>query len=141
MKKEITTKSESETFKWAEKIGQQSKKGDVYALYGEIGTGKTIIAKGIARGMGIKEEITSPTFLLLEVYSNKIPLYHFDLYRINNHIEFNELCFEEHWNGEGISIIEWAEKAGDRLPDNSTRIKIEWIKKNQRRIIIEYTGV
>ena len=138
MKKEIITNIEEETFKWAEELGKQSQMSDIYALYGELGTGKTIIAKGIAKGMGINEIITSPSFVLLEIYPNDIPLYHFDLYRIKNDAELDGLCFEEYWEGKGLSVIEWAERAENRLPPKTIKINIEWINNNKRRIVIEY---
>ncbi|MDY6933052.1 MAG: tRNA (adenosine(37)-N6)-threonylcarbamoyltransferase complex ATPase subunit type 1 TsaE [Spirochaetota bacterium] len=138
MKREIITYSEEETLLWAEGIGRNAKRGDIYALYGEIGTGKTITTKGIARGLGIDEDITSPSFILLEIYNNEIPLYHFDLYRIENDVEFDMLSFEEYWEGRGVSVIEWAERAENRLPYTAIKICIEWIKHNIRRIIIEY---
>lgn len=138
MKREFITNSEEETLRWAEELGATTKKGSIYALYGELGSGKTIIAKGIAKGHGIEEPITSPTFILLEIYPYKIPFYHFDLYRINSEAEFDRLMFEEFWYGDGVSVIEWAEKVDNRLPKSSVRIKIEWISNFGRRIVIEY---
>ncbi len=138
MKDEFISNSEFETLKWAEELGKGAKRGTLFALSGELGTGKTIIAKGIAKGMGIQDDITSPTFLLLEVYDYDIPLYHFDLYRIDNKREFDHLNFDDYWYGNGISIIEWAEKAQDLLPDDSIRLKIEWLDENKRRIILEH---
>ena len=138
MIEEIISESPEETFKWAETLGRYAKTGNIYALSGELGSGKTIIAKGIAKGMGIDEEITSPTFLFVEIYDNVIPLYHFDLYRINNNSELNELNFEEYWEGSGVSVIEWAEKASGRLPENIIKINVNWEGENKRRISIEY---
>ena len=138
MKKIIITNSVEETLQWGEELGKSSIIGDVFALNGELGVGKTVVAKGIAKGLGINEDITSPSFVLLEIYPNKLPLYHFDLYRIDSEIEFDRLNFEEYWNGDGISVIEWAEKADIRLPENSIKIKIEWLDSDKRRIEIEY---
>ncbi|MDY6967938.1 MAG: tRNA (adenosine(37)-N6)-threonylcarbamoyltransferase complex ATPase subunit type 1 TsaE [Spirochaetota bacterium] len=138
MKKIIITNSVEETLQWGEELGKSSIMGDVFALNGELGVGKTVVAKGIAKGLGINEEITSPSFVLLEIYPNKLPLYHFDLYRIDSEIEFDRLNFEEYWRGDGISVIEWAEKADIRLPENSIKIKIEWLDSDKRRIEIEY---
>ena len=139
MKNEVLTNSEEETFRWAKKLGTSARRGSVFALYGDLGAGKTIIAKGIAKGLGIEEDITSPTFILLEIYPNDIPLYHFDLYRIENVDELESLNFEEYWEGEGVSVIEWAERADAILPQNTVRINIEWISSNARRIVIEFT--
>ena len=138
MKKIIITNSVEETLQWGEELGKSSIIGDVFALNGELGVGKTVVAKGIAKGLGINEDITSPSFVLLEIYPNKLPLYHFDLYRIDSEIEFDRLNFEEYWRGDGISVIEWAEKADIRLPENSIKIKIEWLDSDKRRIEIEY---
>jgi tRNA threonylcarbamoyladenosine biosynthesis protein TsaE len=138
MKKEFITNSSEETFTWAVKLGQQARKGDFFALTGDLGTGKTIIAKGIAQGLGIREEITSPTFNLLEIYENKIPFYHFDLYRLNNTQELDQLFFEEYWEGEGVSVVEWAEKAEDRLPERKIKIFLNYLSELERRLVIEY---
>jgi tRNA threonylcarbamoyladenosine biosynthesis protein TsaE len=138
MIKEIITHSEKETFDLAEKLGAGATRGAVFALYGELGTGKTIIAKGIAKGLGITDDITSPTFLMEEIYEAQIPLYHFDLYRMNSPDELDELDFEESWDGEGVSVIEWAERAESRLPANAIKIKLDWISETERRILIEY---
>ncbi|MBN2402421.1 MAG: tRNA (adenosine(37)-N6)-threonylcarbamoyltransferase complex ATPase subunit type 1 TsaE [Spirochaetes bacterium] len=140
MKKEIITRSEQETFNWAFDLGASAEQGSVFALSGDLGTGKTIIAKGIAKGLGIDDEITSPTFLMMEIYEGRFQLYHFDLYRIDNLEELDELNFEEYWFGDGVSVIEWAEKAGSRIPDNITKIALEWAGDTERRIRIEYPG-
>ncbi|MFH0975669.1 MAG: tRNA (adenosine(37)-N6)-threonylcarbamoyltransferase complex ATPase subunit type 1 TsaE [Spirochaetota bacterium] len=140
MREEIITHSEQETFDWAMRLGMSAGTGSVFALCGELGTGKTIIAKGIAKGLGIDEDITSPTFLMMEVYEGKLKLYHFDLYRIDDAEELNELNFEEYWDGDGVSVIEWAEKAAEKIPANAIKIKLEWISGAERRINIEYPG-
>lgn len=141
MRKEIITHSEQETRAWAQQLGSAAEKGSVFLLHGELGTGKTIIAKGIALGLGIHEEITSPTFLMLEIYEGgSLPLYHFDLYRMNDPGELDELGFEEYWESEGISVIEWPEKAGSRIPLKAVKIHIQWQGENERRIAIEYPG-
>jgi tRNA threonylcarbamoyladenosine biosynthesis protein TsaE len=138
MKTEIITRSEQETFDWAKELGSSAEQGSVFALCGELGTGKTIIAKGFAKGLGIDEDITSPTFLMMEMYNGRLPLYHFDLYRIDNVEELDELNFEEYWFGDGVSVIEWAEKAGRRVPANAVKITLEWVSNTKRRICIEY---
>jgi tRNA threonylcarbamoyladenosine biosynthesis protein TsaE len=140
MKMEIITRSEKETFDWAKELGVSAKKGSIFALYGELGTGKTIIAKGIAKGLGISDDVTSPTFLMMEIYKGKMQLYHFDLYRIDNVEKLDELNFEEYWSGNGVSVIEWAEKAEHRIPADSVRINLEWISDTERRISVEYPG-
>jgi len=138
MKEEIITHSEEETLLFARELGKKSKKGDVFALTGDLGAGKTIIAKGIAGGINVVDDITSPTFTIMEAYDGDLPFYHFDLYRIESEEELDLLYFEEYWEGDGISVIEWAEKAGDRLPDNTTTLTLEYLDENSRRITIEY---
>jgi tRNA threonylcarbamoyladenosine biosynthesis protein TsaE len=138
MLKEYITTSEAETIRIGESLGKSAEKGDVFAIYGELGSGKTIIAKGIAKGLDISEDVTSPTFMLLEIYYGNIPFYHFDLYRIENDSEFDQLCFEEYWEGNGVSVIEWADRAESRLPDIVIKIAIEYINETKRKITIEY---
>ena len=132
------TSSQEETFDVGYELGKKAKKGDIFGLIGDLGTGKTILAKGIAKGLGINEEITSPTFTLLEVYEAGIPLYHFDLYRISDDSELENLFFEEYWYGDGVSVIEWAERAMKRLPNDIFIIKLEYTGKNRRKITIEH---
>ena len=132
------TSSQEETFDVGYELGKKAKKGDIFGLIGDLGTGKTILAKGIAKGLGINEEITSPTFTLLEVYEAAIPLYHFDLYRISDDSELDNLFFEEYWYGDGVSVIEWAERAMKRLPNDIFIIRLEYTGKNRRKITIEH---
>jgi len=132
------TQSQEETFAIGVELGKMAKPGDIFALIGDLGTGKTFLAKGIAKGLGIDEEITSPTFTLLEVYESYIPLYHFDLYRISNNAELENLFFEEYWFGDGVSVIEWADRAVKRLPEDIYIITLEYIDNNRRKITVEY---
>ncbi|MBN1531640.1 MAG: tRNA (adenosine(37)-N6)-threonylcarbamoyltransferase complex ATPase subunit type 1 TsaE [Spirochaetes bacterium] len=138
MARELITGSPEETAAMAQELGRGAGPGDVFALIGELGTGKTVIAKGIALGMGIRDDITSPTFTILEVYENPLPLYHFDLYRIDRPGELDGLGFDELWYGDGVSVIEWADRAGDRLPADSIRIHLSYAGEEGRRIVIEY---
>ncbi len=140
MKDERVTRSPEETLALAEDLGRHAAPGDLFALTGDLGTGKTVIAKGIARGLGVAEEVTSPTFTLLEIYPGRLPFYHFDLYRIENDGEFDNLFFEEYWEGDGVSVIEWAERAGNRLPAGHTRITLSYIDDHTRRITVERIG-
>ena len=138
MKKIYTTESVADTERLGTEIGRTAKPGDVIAICGELGTGKTALTRGIARGLGITEDITSPTFSLMEMHEGDRTLYHFDLYRIEDDSEFNNLCFEEYWENNGVSVIEWAERALSRLPEEKISINIEYIDPNRRRITIEY---
>jgi len=133
----LTTSPEM-TSQIAFELGSEAGAGDCYALIGDLGSGKTLFAKAFAKGMGIKEEITSPTFTLLEEYEGSIPFYHFDLYRIAEASELDALFFEEYWEGDGVSLIEWADKAGNRLPPDAVRICFEYVDAMSRRMTIEY---
>ena len=135
---EIISDSPDFTIEVGRALGMGARAGAVFALFGDLGTGKTIIAKGIALGLGIADEITSPTFTMLEIYENTPPLYHFDLYRIDRTEEFGMLGFEEYWYGDGVSVIEWAERAGDLLPPGAVKIQLFHLDENRRRIIIEH---
>jgi tRNA threonylcarbamoyladenosine biosynthesis protein TsaE len=139
MRKEFISESEDDTIVFGIKLGENARPGDVFALSGDLGCGKTVLAKGIALGMGIKDEITSPTFALLEIYESEPELYHFDLYRIETPHELDQLFFEEYWEGEGISIVEWAERAGKRLPRETIHITLTYINESRRSILIEQT--
>lgn len=140
MKKTFTSNSAEETFNFAAGLAKEINKGAVIALNGDLGSGKTIFTKGLAAGLGIRDDITSPTFSLMEVHEGEIDLYHFDLYRIEKADEFTNLRFEEYWEGDGISVIEWPEKAGNLLPERRIDVFIEYIDENRRKLTIEYTG-
>lgn len=140
MKKKITSNSPDETFSFAAELAGEVGIPAVIALYGDLGAGKTVFTKGIAHGLGIEEDITSPTFSLMESYEGDKPLYHFDLYRIEDQREFDHLRFEEYWEGDGVSVIEWPEKAGDTLPEHRINVYIAYIDENRREITVEYTG-
>ena len=138
MKKTIISNSSDETFSFAGELGKNLQKKSIVALYGNLGAGKTIFAKGLAAGLGIVDDITSPTFSLLEVYEGDLSLYNFDLYRIDGQDEFLNLSFEEYWEGDGVSVIEWPEIAENLLPKKRINVHIEYIDENIRRITVEY---
>ena len=113
-------------------------KGDIIAMQGTLAAGKTTITKGIARALGIKEEITSPTFCLISEYEGKIPLYHMDVYRLEGGDDFINLGVEDLIYGNGVSLIEWSEKVMDELPKKTIILKIEPIEgTNERNISLE----
>jgi len=136
----IISRSENESLSLGMELGKSARPGTVYALCGDLGSGKTVLARGIARGLGITDDITSPTFTLLEIYEGAPPLYHFDLYRIERAAEFVELGFEEYWEGEGVSVIEWAERAAGMLPESTIHIYLEYHNEHERKIRVEYPG-
>lgn len=133
----LQSKSEAETKEIGRRLGAKLKAGDVVCLYGELGSGKTIMAKGIASAVGIDErDITSPSFTIISEYEGAVPFYHIDLYRIG-HERVVDLGLEEYLSGEGISVIEWAEKAENELPDKSIKIHLSYTGDNSREIDIE----
>ncbi|MCI5569105.1 MAG: tRNA (adenosine(37)-N6)-threonylcarbamoyltransferase complex ATPase subunit type 1 TsaE [Lachnospiraceae bacterium] len=123
----ISTNDPEETFKTGEKLGRSARPGQVITLSGDLGTGKTVFAKGFAAGLGIEEPITSPTFTILQEYtSGRIPLYHFDVYRVSDPEEMYEVGFDDYICGNGVCLIEWAELIEDILPKD--RISVSIIK-------------
>ncbi len=118
--------SPEETFSLGERMGKSIEKGSIIALSGDLGTGKTVFTKGLAAGLGIKREITSPTFNILKIYrEGRLPLYHFDVYRIGDISEMDEIGFEDCFYGEGVSLVEWAELIDALLPESCIRVKIK----------------
>ena len=115
----IITNSEQETIKLGEQLGRHLKKGDVLGLIGELGSGKTTLVKGIASGLGVKEKdnVSSPSFVLIKEYKGRVPLYHFDLYRLDKIKDVGYLGLEEYLFDDGVCVIEWAEKMKMLLPD------------------------
>lgn len=133
----VRTKSGAETLEAGERFSQTLKPGDVVALDGDLGAGKTVFAQGIAKGLGITDVIVSPTFTILREYDGVPPLYHFDVYRIGDPDELFEIGFSEYLDGDGICVIEWAEKVPELLPAHTIRVRIEKTGNNTREIIIK----
>ena len=119
------TFSEEETFALGEKIGKEAKAGQVYTLLGDLGVGKTVFTQGVAKGLGITEAICSPTFTIVQVYEEgRMPFYHFDVYRIGELEEMEEIGYEDYFYGEGISFVEWANLIEELIPDDRIQITI-----------------
>jgi tRNA threonylcarbamoyladenosine biosynthesis protein TsaE len=119
------TKSGEETQSCGYKLGSLLKPGDVVVLEGGLGAGKTVFTGGIAKALGIKGYITSPTFTIVNEYSGSLPLYHFDAYRIDDPDEMFEIGFEEYLEAGGVVVVEWAERIKELIPDNNIYVKIE----------------
>lgn len=127
----LHSESSEQTIEIGRKIGSMLKKGDVIALQGTLAAGKTTITKGIAQSLNITETITSPTFCLISEYEGKMPLYHFDVYRLEGGEDFINLGAEDMLYGQGVCIIEWSEKIMNELPKDTIIIKLETESKNQ----------
>ena len=132
---EITIKSEEDSAKLGRKIGEKAEPGSVLALIGDLGTGKTTLTKYIAAGMGVSEVITSPTFNIVKEYrSGRIPLYHFDVYRIEDPEEMYEIGYEEYFYGDGLCVVEWADMIEELLTGDAAVIKMEYSDTEGERI-------
>lgn len=122
----IESNSEKDTYLLGLELGRKAKAGTVYTLVGDLGVGKTVFTKGLAKGLGIEEPVSSPTFTIVQVYEEgRLPFYHFDVYRIGDIEEMDEIGYEEYVYGEGVSLIEWANLIEDILPEHYTEVKIE----------------
>lgn len=133
--------SEKETHEIGKKLGEQAGPGQVYALIGDLGTGKTVFSQGFAKGLGIDEPVNSPTFTIVQIYEEgRLPFYHFDVYRIGDIEDMYEIGYEDCFFGEGVSLVEWADYIEELLPENCVRIRLEKdLEKDfsYRRISIE----
>ena len=122
----IETFSEKETFELGKKLGTEAKPGQIYALLGDLGVGKTILTKGFAEGLGIEESVNSPTFTIVQVYEEgRMPFYHFDVYRIGDIEEMDEIGYEDCFFGEGVCLVEWANLIEEIMPEETIWITIE----------------
>ena len=122
----VETFSPEETLELGRRLGQQAKPGEVYTLIGDLGVGKTVLTQGIAEGLEIEEPICSPTFTIVQVYEEgRMPFYHFDVYRIGDIEEMEEIGYDDYFFGEGVCLIEWAQLIEEILPQSVISIKIE----------------
>ena len=118
--------SAEETFAIGKELAAQAKPGEVYCLYGDLGCGKTVFSQGFGAGLGVKEPISSPTFTILKEYDEgRMPFYHFDVYRIGDIAEMDEIGYEDYFFGEGICLVEWANLIEELMPEQTVWITIE----------------
>ena len=133
--REIKISSEKEAAEFGKRLGKTLERGDVLALVGELGTGKTTLTKAIAAGLDISETVTSPTFTIVKEYnSGRLPLFHFDVYRLENGGELIEIGGEEYFDAGGICVIEWADKIAEILLDDTKLILLEYGENEGERI-------
>jgi len=129
--------SEQDTIEFAKNLSKKFCGGEIITLNGDLGAGKTVFAKGIAKGLDITDTVVSPTFTILHNYEGRLKLFHFDLYRISSAEELYETGFEEAIFGGGVSVIEWAENVKEALPEKIIKIEIKKIDDNKREITVE----
>ena len=115
-----------DTYSLGQRLGREAKKGEIYCLDGDLGTGKTVFTQGFAAGLGITEPVNSPTFTILQQYDEgRLPLYHFDVYRIGDVSEMDEVGYEDCFYGDGVTLIEWPERIRELLPEHVVTVTIE----------------
>ncbi|MCK9229902.1 MAG: tRNA (adenosine(37)-N6)-threonylcarbamoyltransferase complex ATPase subunit type 1 TsaE [Syntrophales bacterium] len=133
---ELLSTSVDETFRIGRIIGERAAPGTVVALIGELGAGKTLLTQGMAAGLDVPGTyyVTSPTFTLINEYPGRIPLYHFDVYRLSGSVDLEDLGYEDYFFGDGLVAIEWAEKVMDSLPESTLFIRIKRLDEDTRKI-------
>ncbi len=137
---ELTTRSPEQTQHFGTRLGKIARPGDGILLVGKLGAGKTCLTQGIAWGLGIDEYAASPSFMLVRELYGRLPLYHVDFYRLENLEEIAELGLDEYFYGQGVSVVEWAEKALSLLPPENLLIEMEYISDNERRLKLKPSG-
>lgn len=135
-------KGAKETIDFGKKLGALIAKGDIIALSGDLGSGKTTLTKGIARGVGVKDSdrVNSPSFVILKTYKGKIPLYHFDVYRLADPADLDTVGYQDFFYGEGVSVIEWADKIRELLPENYLDVEFSIKSEDEREITLGAHG-
>lgn len=138
----MLSKTRDETIAIGSKLAKTLTKGDVVALMGELGSGKTVLTKGIAAGLGVKDVryVNSPTFVIIKEYRGKLPLYHFDLYRLDHAGLLDSLNCDEYFYGNGVCVIEWAERILHLLPKKRVEVRLSVVSDTERRIAIKNVG-
>lgn len=132
---ELLSQSPQQTQKLAQRLASSLRAGDLLVLTGDLGAGKTTFVQGLARGLGVKDLITSPTFTIIREYYGTLPLYHFDLFRLEHPRELEDLGYEEYFNGEGVVVIEWGDKAKKLLPEDSLVIEFHRSLREKERLL------
>lgn len=138
----IETTGEAQTYQLGFELGQNAKKGEVYGLVGDLGTGKTVFTQGFANGLGITEPVNSPTFTIVQEYKEgRLPLYHFDVYRISDPEEMEEIGYEDYFYGDGVCLVEWANLIPELFPEDAVLVRIERnLEKNENYRKIRIVG-
>ncbi len=135
-RKVIITKSAAGTQRFWREIARQLRPGDLVCLIGDLGAGKTCLVQGIARGLQVKDYVNSPTFKIINEYQGKMPVYHFDLYRLDGLRDLSGLGYEEYFYGQGVALVEWAEKITPYVPSQYLQIELRRVNDKTRKIIL-----
>jgi tRNA threonylcarbamoyladenosine biosynthesis protein TsaE len=133
---EMISRSPEETEALGLKLGKILEAGTILCLSGDLGTGKTTLTKSIAKSLGVEEYVTSPSYTIVNEYEGRLPVYHFDVYRINEIEELYEIGYEEYFFGRGVTIIEWASMIMELIPDEAVKIEIERLDEQERKFVI-----
>lgn len=138
----LTTQKDDETLEVGVLLGRELLPGDLVALTGDLGAGKTCLVKGISKGLQVPEEcyVRSPSFMILNIYEGRVLLYHLDLYRIRDPFELEELGYRDFFFGEGVTVIEWADKIPDLLPPDRLNLTFSFLDETRRELNLEMTG-
>ena len=140
-KQEFVSKSPEETAGIGECLARYAQKGDIICFFGDLGSGKTTLIKGIAKGLKISpKEVSSPTFVLMNVYQGRLPLFHFDLYRLEDTQEISTIGCDEFFYDDGVSVIEWADRLGTFFPEEYLRVDLKHRKLDERVIRLSAKG-
>lgn len=126
------------TMEFSKRLGELLQPGDVIALEGDLGAGKTTFTKGLALGLGVKRNVNSPTFTIIKEYQGRLPLFHMDVYRVED--SFEDLGFDEYFEGNGVTVVEWAHLIDEQLPDELLTINLYLGENDTRRIVLEPKG-
>lgn len=134
----VRTTSTEETLQFSKDLAQKLQPGDVITLEGDLGAGKTTFTKGLAVGLDIKKNVSSPTFTIIKEYNGRLPLYHMDVYRLED--SYEDLGFDEYFEGQGVTVVEWAHLIEEQLPNELLQIKITHGEENSRILTITPIG-
>lgn len=137
-KYELVSKGTEETHAIAKKLGKLLQKNDIILLEGDLGAGKTTFTKGLAVGLGIVKTVNSPTFTIIKEYTGRLPLYHMDVYRVQD--AFEDLGFDEYFDGDGVTVIEWAHLIEEQLPENRLTISLYHEGDERRKLVLQPAG-
>ncbi|MGM0847372.1 MAG: tRNA (adenosine(37)-N6)-threonylcarbamoyltransferase complex ATPase subunit type 1 TsaE [Bacillota bacterium] len=135
---ELITSSPEQTGEFAERLASSLQENDVLTLEGDLGAGKTTFTKGLAKGLGVKRNVNSPTFTIIKEYQGRLPLYHMDVYRVDD--SFEDLGFDEYFNGGGVTVVEWAHLIMEQLPEDKLAVTIVRTSDLDRKILLKPFG-